>query len=262
MALLFGIIAAVKFHSRKHWHIEVMHSESLIILLGLSMMLRAALTLPGGSRVGLYSASLFFNYYSGMCAYSGLVFGALSITKRRDPLSKRKTRMLFTSRILLSFVPSILLIIGVAFMFHPPAHNYVAGTRCIQTVLAIVIFVTLASAAVFIKRFSRIRLAVDKHNITSTIVYFVLLELWAVFMFSRTLVSLHSPARTSQVMFFLLNYLPLMIICLVSFTLDKPLALKYVRQNDNLEELVKATNDANHPADVGKKEPVSGDNNA
>ncbi|KAJ1991732.1 hypothetical protein GGI26_003858 [Coemansia sp. RSA 1358] len=130
MALLFGIIAAVKFHSRKHWHIEVMHSESLIILLGLSMMLRAALTLPGGSRVGLYSASLFFNYYSGMCAYSGLVFGALSITKRRDPLSKRKT------------------------------------------------------------------------------------------------------------------------------------PLKYVRQNDNLEELVKATNDANHPADVGKKEPVSGDNNA
>ncbi|KAI9501736.1 hypothetical protein BX070DRAFT_228345 [Coemansia spiralis] len=144
MALLADTIATVKVYSRNNLRIEITHHELLMIVLGLSMILRAVLTLTDGRHISIYSLSPILNYYSGLCAHSGLVFCALGIARHSKQLSEGTLRVLLIYRDLQSLISLILLITGTTFMFHPRTDDYASRARPVRTVLAGVIFVTLA----------------------------------------------------------------------------------------------------------------------
>ncbi|KAJ1901316.1 hypothetical protein LPJ66_000870 [Kickxella alabastrina] len=102
-----------------------------------------------------------------------------------------------------------------------------ASTRITQTLLILVMIVSLGMSTLVGKianydgaeYFSR-----HLHIAFSTI---GLLLIWAAFMLARTFVALDSPARSSEVMFYLLNVMPLILVVGVMTVLNAPLTYNF-----------------------------------
>ncbi|KAJ2559616.1 hypothetical protein EV175_000252 [Coemansia sp. RSA 1933] len=199
--------------------------RSATIALGLSMVLRAAIDIDFSHEVAIYSVSMFFNYFSGLCVFYSLLCHSRHIKTLFAKPSKKCTIVHLSTGGIASLFMLVLLVLGVVFMFHHPGHNSVsAGMRCLQTMLAMILAFTLTIAVAFVVRFKKhLRSRMTKCSITSTLLVFVLLELWASFMFARTFVGLNNPARRSETMFFLLNFFPLMLLSAVTLALGQPL---------------------------------------
>ncbi|KAJ1782158.1 hypothetical protein LPJ59_006880, partial [Coemansia sp. RSA 2399] len=204
--------------------------------------------------VAIYSASMFFNYFAGLSVFYMLLCHARHIKTLFAKSSKAfKIVHLAVGGVLALFM-FVLLVLGVSFMFHRPGHNdsTTAGMRCIQTMLAMILAFTLALAVAFVARFKKhLRSRMTKYSIASTLLVFLLLELWASFMFARSFVSLFNPARSSETMFFLLNFFPLMLLSIVTLTFGQPLTGTAPAPAETTEEAAAETS-ASKPEEVSQ----------
>ncbi|KAJ2655348.1 hypothetical protein IWW48_005579 [Coemansia sp. RSA 1200] len=206
---------------------ELIKDRLAALSLGLGMVLRASLALDDVNKISAYSACQFFNYFGSLCVFYTLFCNARNIKTKFGRLENGKLRYatLFIGGFF-ALLMLVLLILGVSFMFHRPGKHdsVVAGMRCIQTMLAMMLVFTLAMAAAFLLRLKQhLKPRMTKPIIASTALVFALLLLWTSFMFARTFVGLDSVARKSEVMFFMLNILPQILLSLTTFTLGEPL---------------------------------------
>ncbi|KAI9500381.1 hypothetical protein GGI25_003151 [Coemansia spiralis] len=222
MAITLGLVASIKYRTHEYFRLVFVNSVNTILALGISMLLRAAITLLSGSLVALYAASMFFNLCAGLFAYVALCKGAVNLVTLFQPMTHREKLGFRAWRIVFHFCPIVLVACGVALMFHTSLRSY-AGMRCIQAVLVLILAITLLISVAFVLRLRNMRGHMRRRTVFSSFVVCVLLGLWGSFMLARTFVSVDSPARKSETMFFLLNYLPIILICLVSMVFGEPL---------------------------------------
>ncbi|KAJ2552765.1 hypothetical protein EV175_003188 [Coemansia sp. RSA 1933] len=148
------------------------------IPLGLSMVLCAPMVIDFSHEVAIYSVSIFFNYFSGLCIfYSLLCHSRHNKTLFARP-SKKCTIVHLSTGGIVSLFMFVLLVLGVVFMFHHLGHNSVsAGMRCLQKMLAVILAFTLAIAVSAVVHFKKhLRSRMTKYSITSTLLVFVLLD--------------------------------------------------------------------------------------
>ncbi|KAJ2655349.1 hypothetical protein IWW48_005580 [Coemansia sp. RSA 1200] len=234
MMLTLGLVATIRYRRKKYFRFTFTYARITSIALGLAMMLRASVTLMSGNLVALYAASIYFNYVAGIFAYYSLCKGVIQIITLFQPPTSSEKRLMYFLHFVIRFSPQFLLIFGVAFMFHPvPKDSVTAGIQCIRTTLAIVIAVTLGIALSFAYQLSAMRKHMDKQVIASTFVTAFLVEMWALFMFARSFVGISSVARTSEVVFWMLDYLPIIVQCLVAIALGDPITEKKQEEKES-----------------------------
>ncbi|KAJ2522023.1 hypothetical protein H4217_001027 [Coemansia sp. RSA 1939] len=222
--LTLGLVATVRYRRKKHFRLTFTYARITSMALGLAMMLRASVTLMSSSLAALYAASIYFNYVAGLFAYYSLCKGVIQIITLFQPPTSTEKRLMYFLHFVVRFSPQFLLIFGVAFMFHPvPKDSVTVGVQCIRTALAIVIAVTLGITLSFACQLSAMRKHMDKQVVASTFATVFLVEMWALFMFARSFVGLSSVARRSEVVFWMLDYLPIAVQCLVAIALGDPI---------------------------------------
>ncbi|KAJ2559615.1 hypothetical protein EV175_000251 [Coemansia sp. RSA 1933] len=230
MLLTLSLVATIRYRRGEGFRIEFTGSKLTSMTLALAMMLRAPVAQLSGSLMAEYAASIFFNYHAGLLAYFSLCTGIIQIVTQFQPPTFVEKRVVCIASFAARFVPFLFIIIGVALMFHPPsgATASAAGVHFIQASLVIVMLVTTAITISFFVRLPSMRGHMDRRTIVSTVGSMLLVLLWTLFMFARTFAGLDSVARTSDVVFWMLNYLPLIVQCLVAMSLGEPL---YERQS-------------------------------
>ncbi|KAJ1895776.1 hypothetical protein LPJ81_004889 [Coemansia sp. IMI 209127] len=225
--LTLSLVATIRYRRGRGFDIKFVGSRLTSLSLGVAMMLRASVAQLSGNLLAEYAASMLFNYHAGILAYFSLCKGIMQIVTQFQPPTSAERRVVSIVSFTLRFVPFLLNIIGVALMFHPPSGSAsAAGIHFIQASLAIVVITTLVLAISFVVRFPGMRGHMDRRTIVSTLISMLLVEVWAMFMFARTFAGLGSAARTSEVMFWMLNYIPIIAQCLVAMSLGEPLCEK------------------------------------
>ncbi|KAJ2401891.1 hypothetical protein GGI23_001094 [Coemansia sp. RSA 2559] len=227
MLLTLSLVATIRYRRGRGFNITFGGSRLTSLSLGVAMMLRASVAQLSGNLLAEYAASMFFNYHAGILAYFSLCKGIMQIVTQFQPPTSAERRVVNIAGFILRFVPFLLNVIGVALMFHPPSGSAsAAGIHFIQTSLAIVVLATLVLTVSFVVRFPGMRGHMDRRTVVSTLISTLLVEIWAMFMFARTFVGLDSAARTSEVMFWMLNYIPIIAQCLAAMSLGEPLCEK------------------------------------
>ncbi|KAJ1664223.1 hypothetical protein EV178_004269 [Coemansia sp. RSA 1646] len=226
MMLTLALVATIKYRKGESFKLLFIGSKLTGIALGIAMMLRASVAQLNNSLVALYAASMFFNYHAGLLAYFKLWNGAMQIVTLFQPPTSAEKRLSYALRFIFRFSPFVLTVLGVALMFHPPSRAHASGMHCIQVALAMVFITSLAIILAFVVRLPAMRGHMDRRNIVSTFISLLLVEMWTLFMFVRSFVGLNNVARTSEIIFWLLNYLPIIVQCLVAMSLGEPFSEK------------------------------------
>ncbi|KAJ2677488.1 hypothetical protein GGI25_003123 [Coemansia spiralis] len=192
------------------------------------MYLRAALTLSsGGDKPALYIGSMVLNYSVGLLLYNSYCVNVVLIRSKFQPPSRTSKRINYGVSFFHLFGSFGVLVCGTVLMFHPtPDNPPAAGLKCLQVILVFVIVVTLVIVFSFAYRFKALRKHMSTHGVLSTIIVMFLVILWASFMLARLCVDLNNPARSSEALFFLLNYVPLILGILATLMLGEPVSGK------------------------------------
>ncbi|KAJ2554227.1 hypothetical protein EV175_002658 [Coemansia sp. RSA 1933] len=102
------------------------------IALGLNMVLCAPMDIDFSHEVAIYSVSIFFNYFSGLCVFYSLLCHLHHIKSLFAKPSKKSTIVHLSTGGIVSLFMLVLLVLGVVFMFRHPGHNSIsAGMRCL-----------------------------------------------------------------------------------------------------------------------------------
>ncbi|KAJ2900254.1 hypothetical protein IWW38_000598 [Coemansia aciculifera] len=191
----------------------------------LSLFLRASIgyATSSGAATAMYRASMFFNYHAGIQLCHLLTTMVFNLSAHFDPrITSKQTFAKGVSR-LLSLCLLALTVAAVVVMFNgDPEHATSAGLHMIQAAVFIVLIVSLAMAMAAAQIVSRDGAVNYRKHIVSAILPLLALALWAVFMASRTLVSLDNVARSSEIAFYFLNYAPLLMIGGIMVLLNSP----------------------------------------
>ncbi|PIA14806.1 hypothetical protein COEREDRAFT_88337 [Coemansia reversa NRRL 1564] len=183
--------------------------------LGISLFLRAGLNYEHGNKRSIYIASLFFNYNSAIILYVNLLSAAFSI-KAYFEVEKvgRAGAAMFVSFII-NLCLLALIIASVVIMFRDETMVEInIGWRLVQAVLYIMVIGMTLSIVMLIRSVSGASTAQTLASL-ALLAATVLLALWSSFMLSRTYLPLNNMTRDSEVAYYLLNILPLLLIGIV-----------------------------------------------
>ncbi|KAJ2378739.1 hypothetical protein IW150_000613 [Coemansia sp. RSA 2607] len=205
-----------------------------MVLLAVSMFLRAALgSVASGTRqVAMYRASLFFNYFSGATLVSLIVVLVVRLAAHFNPRTGLKHWVIASVSPTYSCAALALLAAGVTLQFDDKSTVSDSsmsriGTRLVQSMLALTLAV-LFGMSVWIGKIAKKQGAQYlSRQLTIGFASVGLLLLWAAFMFARTFVELDNAARSSEIMFYLLNVVPLIFVVITAALLNAPLALNF-----------------------------------
>ncbi|KAJ2295053.1 hypothetical protein IWW55_005576 [Coemansia sp. RSA 2706] len=199
-------------------------SGAAAALLFISLFLRAALSLDSGNKQSIYVASLVFNYLAGVAACSTLHVNALAMVTLFQPPTTVERVVSAAVRNVLFWCPTVLFIVGVVFSSGlKPSYSEAAGMHCIQAALVFIICAVLGVLALVCWRLKAVTQAVPRSSIVSAAVFFVFLPLWAAYMLARSFMSLDAAARSSQVVYGLLNHAALILCVLAGAVFGQPM---------------------------------------
>ncbi|KAJ2522025.1 hypothetical protein H4217_001029 [Coemansia sp. RSA 1939] len=197
--------------------------RSAASFLAISMFLRAGLTHERGDKTAMYIASMIFNYFAGAALSNILIANSFLLWDGLGEPSSITMACSWAMRFVMFCIEFSLTVAGVYLMFHPHSESSArVGLRCIQAELGILLCIVVLTVCVFLFVFRKLEY-ISIGNVLSTVVTMCLALLWNAFMFARTFVDLDNVARDSQTMFFLLNYLPLMLGFLLIIFFGEPL---------------------------------------
>ncbi|KAJ1664220.1 hypothetical protein EV178_004266 [Coemansia sp. RSA 1646] len=178
--------------------------------LGLSMVLRASLSLESGDKKSVYGTSVFFNYLAGVCALNAAYRLHDSTPMRRNLLVSTERHGKLAVLFLMAFVPLALLICGIALMFNPPNEMQRAvGANFLRALAVLVSLTSITIFVLFAGQYEMMRKHVSARKILMAISASLMVGLWSVFMCVRSYMSLSNPTRSSETVFLLLNFLPI-----------------------------------------------------
>ncbi|KAJ2152054.1 hypothetical protein J3F82_002934 [Coemansia sp. RSA 637] len=179
--------------------------------LGISLFLRAGLHYSHGNKRSIYIASLFFHYNCATVLFVNIMNGAFSVKALVDKSKVGRAVASALWSLLLNMLLLAMVIAGVVIMFQDEGVN--SGWRLIQAVLYIMVIMMAVSMLVLLKN----SCSGGAQATVSLALLFavVLLTVWSCFMLSRTYVPLTNVTRTSEVAWYLLGVMPLVLIGIV-----------------------------------------------
>ncbi|KAJ1818223.1 hypothetical protein LPJ60_004431 [Coemansia sp. RSA 2675] len=192
---------------------------------GVSLMLRASIgyATSEGAATAMYRASMIFNYHAGIQLCHLLSVMVLDLSAHFDPRITAKQIFAKAASRILSLCLLGMTVAGVVVMFKgDPAKTSGAGLHLVQTVMFIVMLLSLGMTMAAAQIVSRDGAVNYRKHITATVLPLLLLAMWAVFMASRTFVSLDNVARSNEIMFYFLNFTPLLMIGATLMLLNGP----------------------------------------
>ncbi|KAJ2514975.1 hypothetical protein H4217_005451 [Coemansia sp. RSA 1939] len=205
-----------------------------LVELSIALFLRASVASAGSSnRDIVYKASLFFNHHTGIQLSLLLATMVIRMYGHFKPGRSQMAHKVWVSVArFVSICLAVLVLVGVLLMFNDssdsPASAGGPGIHLMQAATFVLVAAALALAAVSAILMSGVVcLWVYKKHCAILYGSLFLLALWASFMSARTFVSLDNAARDSEVMFYLLNVLPLALVGLVFVVLRAPLLFNF-----------------------------------
>ncbi|PIA14804.1 hypothetical protein COEREDRAFT_103252 [Coemansia reversa NRRL 1564] len=217
ISLVWGLALAVGMGG---WHSWVFADGVLAMIeLCISQYLRAAVGMSLGNTKTLYKVSIFFNYHAGIELAHVLTVLTIQLVEHFNPLLKQRwwqRHLVLASRLVNVGLMAIVLA-GVVVMFDAESNG--PGLRLLQGVsFAVVLLCVGLCIAAAALTMGKIGAALYKRHYAVLFISLGLLGVWAAYCGSRGFVALDSPARNSQVAFYLLSYVPLMLIVAVFVT--------------------------------------------
>ncbi|KAJ2813861.1 hypothetical protein H4S07_000345 [Coemansia furcata] len=196
-----------------------------LIEVALSLFLRASIgyATSDGAATALYRASIFFNYHAAIQLCHLLSVMVLDLSAHFDPRITAKQIFAKSVSRLLSLCLLGLVVAAVVVMFNGDAANATAaGLHMMQAIVFVVLILALAMVMAAAQIVAREGAVNYRKHIVCAILSLLLLALWAVFMASRTFVSVDNVARSNEIMFYFLNYAPLLMIGATLILLNAP----------------------------------------
>ncbi|KAJ2843970.1 hypothetical protein IWW36_005361, partial [Coemansia brasiliensis] len=187
----------------------------------ISLFLRASLTLDSGNKLAIYKAHLFFNYHGALQLVAFLTSRMWLMSRHgNDPNAN------FTVLRTVNFkanpgetgannitaanvIVTILYIVGICKMFAQDKAKEVAGIHLIEAALLFVLLILCATTLYFAVVGRRQFCKLTHPARLLFILTWVMVVLWHSFMLARAFVPINNVARTSEVMFYMLNFAPI-----------------------------------------------------
>ncbi|KAJ1669029.1 hypothetical protein GGF38_002570 [Coemansia sp. RSA 25] len=205
---MFGGVAVRKEYEKGN---QAYHVFALLSLI-LSIYLRDRMTVDRHDSAEKYKASLFFNYLSAIWFSLANVVPYSSMEAVAYLFLRAFTKKYAANAILhvVHFMMIVLMIIATILMFNTLDSKGVDTSVYITQSVAFFIL-TLALTTLIL---TVVHLCKTKERkwvaIVGTLARCLLLMLWASFMASRMFISLDSPVRDSEAMFYFFNFIPLL----------------------------------------------------
>ncbi|KAJ2706643.1 hypothetical protein FB645_001393 [Coemansia sp. IMI 203386] len=204
-----------------------------MLVLSVSVFLRATVEKSeGNTQMRAVQASVAMDYFTGILLGNLCLVIVLKLSSHWTPVAGKTRLSLVTIPYVTACILVGVVIAAVAKMF-TDTQNMASGpmngvsARLLQVALSLV----LAQCVVaYLMVFSLMRRDGAKYLLRQllTVVCCVsLVALWASFMLARTFVVLSNPARSSEVMFYLLSFLPLFLTVALMTVLSSPLAFNF-----------------------------------
>ncbi|KAI9467551.1 hypothetical protein LPJ78_002770 [Coemansia sp. RSA 989] len=204
----------------------------------ISLFLRASLTLSTGNKLAIYKAHLFFNYHGALQLIAFLVsrmwlmsrhggvpntdFTVLRVVNFQARPGERGMNHIISANL----VATILYIVGVCKMFAQDKAKDVAGIHLIEAALLFVLMLLCVMSVYFVvagrRQFSKLTIPARLLFVLT----WAMVVLWHSFMLARAFVSVDNVARTSEVMFYMLNFAPIFVCGLAFWIYERYVMLK------------------------------------
>ncbi|KAJ2807385.1 hypothetical protein H4R20_001313 [Coemansia guatemalensis] len=215
------------------WHTWAFGDGVLAMIeLCISQYLRAAVGMSLENAKALYKASMFFNYHAGVELAHVVAVLTIQLVVHFNPLRKPQwQRYLVLASRLLNLCLTAVVLAGVVVMFDAESNG--PGLRLLQGVafaIVLLCFVLGIAAPTFTMR--KVGASLYKRHYAVLFISLQLMAVWAVYFGSRGFVALDSPARNSQVAFYLLGYMPLMLMVAVFVASKAPLYFNFELASD------------------------------
>ncbi|KAJ2078567.1 hypothetical protein H4R24_004391 [Coemansia sp. RSA 988] len=195
-----------------------------LLLLCISLFLRASLGQPGGNKEPIYVASIIFNYAAGLVLLSALHARMGALMTLFQPPTTKENIISIVIRQIAFWCPVVLFIVGIVYSFElKDSYSAPSGQHCIQAALVFVLAAVVVVLCLITWKFKHVIQMITKKSIASALVFAFLLLIWGSYMLSRTFVELDNPARTSEAMYELLNHAPLIICGILGLVIGQPL---------------------------------------
>ncbi|PIA14805.1 hypothetical protein COEREDRAFT_88336 [Coemansia reversa NRRL 1564] len=195
-----------------------------MLLLSISLFLRASLGESNGDKESIYIASLIFNYAAGLLLLSALHTRVGALKTLFQPPTTREKFVSIAIRQIAFWCPVILFIVGVIYSFElKESYSAATGLHCIQAALVFILAVVFVVLCLIAWRSKHVIKMITKKSIASALAFAFLLLLWGSYMLSRAFVDLDNPARTSEAMYELLNHVPLIACGILGLVFGQPL---------------------------------------
>ncbi|KAJ2389392.1 hypothetical protein GGI23_005846 [Coemansia sp. RSA 2559] len=233
IVLVIGIILSVPAVVWRN--IDFLDGVLAMVELCIALFLRAAIGKASTATAQgmLYKASLFFNHHAGIELALLLALMAIRLHAHYNPIAASRQVVWASAARFVSVCLAVMILVGVLLMFSGGGGAAELkdaggpGIHLIQAVTFAVIVIALGLALFAMKLTFNAGLWFYKKHFASLFAPLFLLTLWAAYMSARTLVPLDNVARASEVMFYLLNILPLALIGAVLVALRSPLLFNF-----------------------------------
>ncbi|KAJ2559618.1 hypothetical protein EV175_000254 [Coemansia sp. RSA 1933] len=207
-----------------------------LVELSVALFLRASLGKAGTHAPAIYKASLFFNHHAAIELLLLLAVMAIRLHTHYNPVMAPRQMMWVGVARFASFCLAAMALVGVLLMFNSTSADPLAadgsGMHVIQTVTFTMLAATLGVGLLAMRMSFNTGVWFYRKHFAALLVALFLVTLWAAFMSARSLVPLDSVARDSEVVFYLLNIMPLLLVGAVLVALRAPLLYNFERTAD------------------------------
>ncbi|KAJ1719291.1 hypothetical protein LPJ61_006336, partial [Coemansia biformis] len=210
ISLLVGLLLVKANCTKRSYRCFMPTTSVAMFMLFISLALRASLGLSTGNKRSIYVASIFFNYLAAFLLGLLMIGAARPAITRFQPRTSGETWVGVVITHLIFWASVVLVIVGLVFSFKlKSGYSDAAGAHCIQAALVLLLASTAISALIALVRIKCVVQTLTKNAVWAGVLWAPLILLWGSFMLARTFVHVNSVARTSEILFGLLNYAPL-----------------------------------------------------
>ncbi|KAJ1664219.1 hypothetical protein EV178_004265 [Coemansia sp. RSA 1646] len=193
----------------------------------IALFLRAAISTTKSNQDIIYKASLFFNHHAAIELILLLAIMVARLHAHYNPGAASRQVVWAAVARFISICLAVMVLVGVLLMFGSNVDSSAPGIHLMQAVTFFILATALVLAAFAMKMTFNVGVWFYKKHFAVLFISFFLVALWATYMSARTLVPLDNVARDSEVMFYLLNVLPLALIGAVFIALRAPLLYNF-----------------------------------
>ncbi|KAJ2041726.1 hypothetical protein GGI03_000573 [Coemansia sp. RSA 2337] len=192
-----------------------------LVLLTLSLFMRTWIQPKYSSATAFYRASIYFNYACAIwfSMLNIVPYAALKGTGVKFLIGFNKKHASTKYFLFVHLILLVIVIPAVIIMFKTVDSRGVDPSRYLLQFVIYVIMPFSLITIIFTLASARIGIFKNWFRIAATIARSSLLLMWASFMLSRMFLSLDSPARDSEVMFYFFNYVPLLLMSVLPSSL-------------------------------------------